>query len=154
MLHITADQFVEAPVNEVYDRVCAQYFAYQPIWDPAIVEMVPDWAAEIGPGTHARVTRSLRGKTEVGESKVISMVPGTSLVVEIRFAKNREVRLISCHQLNGGGTRLHIEITSDIGVLARLIAPLTTNLLESALAISLRQIKLAVENEISPDAAT
>ena len=154
MLHIAADQFIDAPVHEVYDRVCARYFTYQPIWDPAIIEMVPENGDEIAVGTRARVSRTSRRKTELGQSEIITIVPGTSLLVENRYPKNREVRLIACHQLNGGGTRLHVEITSDVGAVANIIAPLTTNLLERALAISLREVKLAIENEIFPDTAT
>jgi hypothetical protein len=151
VLHIAADQFINRPVNDVYERVCSDYFAFQPIWDPAIVQMDPIDSTEIAPGTRARVTRTFRGKTELGESQVLNTVPGLSLTIENRYTKNKEQRLISCHRLNGGGTRLHVEITSEIGFVARLIAPLTVNLLERALALSLREIKLAIENESVPD---
>jgi hypothetical protein len=144
---ISADQFIDRPIAAVFDRVCGQYFIYQPVWDPAIVEITPVSTAPVWVRDKAQITRKFRGKLQQGESEIVEMVTGSSILVENRYPNNRERRRISCHVLRGGGTRLHIEINSEIGFVAGLIAPLTTALVERALVLSLRSVKLAIEDE-------
>lgn len=149
MLVLRADQHVATRVEEVYARVCASYFAYQPIWDPAILEIIPDAEDEITTGSTARVVRLFRSRTEHGRCIVERVEPTKLIVVSNQFERNAETRTIECTQLNGGGTRLHVEIASEIRGIARMIAPLTTAMLERALEISLRSVKLTIESEVN-----
>lgn len=148
MLQLCADQFIDAPVDEVFSRVGLGYFDYQKTWDPAIITMVPAGDGPISVGSTAQITRLFRNRPDSGTSEVVAYTPQTSITVCNIYAANRETRLISCHPLQFGGTRLHVEITSELHGIARLIAPLTTNLLERALTLSLRAIKLQVEEEV------
>ena len=147
MLEISADQFIDCPVDEVYRRVCQDYFSFQPVWDPAILEMKSLSDQPIAVGSEANIARVFRKNTQVGRSKVTDLVMGTSITVRNSYPTNSETRFISCDELNSGGTRLHVEITYVLRGVARLVAPLSTSLVERALAISLRAAKLELERE-------
>ncbi len=153
MLEIGADQFVDRPAETVFRRVCGQYFAFQPIWDPAILEMKSLSEAPIAIGAEATITRIFRDKTQTGLSKVTDLVEGASITVLNSYPTNSETRFISCHRLESGGTRLHVEISYALKGIARLIAPLSTSLVERALAISLRAAKLVLEKDEPLDEA-
>ena len=153
MLEIRADQFVDRPVEVVYRRVCQDYFAFQPIWDPAILKMTSLTDPPIAVGSEATVSRLFRNNAQIGTSKVTELVEGTSITVFNSYPTNGETRYISCHHLESGGTRLHVEISYALKGVAKLIAPLSTSLVERALAISLRAIKLELEKD-SGESAT
>lgn len=144
-MRISADQYIDRPVGLVFERLCEQYFVFQPIWDPAITEIVPAEGSKILVGSRARISRMTKNKVEQGESLIIAIEPAQSITVENRYPKNREVRKISCHELNSGGTRLHVEIESELHGVAKLVAPMAQNIVERALAYSLHVAKLAVE---------
>lgn len=151
MLVISADQFINCTVEMVYQRVCQDYFAFQPIWDPAILEMRGISEQPIAVGSEANIARVFRNNTQTGLSKVTDLVKGVSITVHNKYPTNGETRLISCHALNSGGTRLHVEISYALKGIAKLVAPLSTSLVERALAISLRAVKLELEKEGSED---
>jgi len=150
-MRISADQFIDRPIESVFERLCGQYFVYQRVWDPSIIEIVPTGGSTISIGSHARVTRKTKNKVEQGESTIVAVEAPNGITVESNYPKNREIRRISCHRLNGGGTRLHVEIDSELHGIAKLVAPLALNLLEKALAYSLHVAKLAVEESDAPD---
>lgn len=149
MLTVSADQFINRPVEEVYRRVCLDYFAFQPIWDPAILEMEAISERPISVGSEARISRTFRNKSQSGLSEVTDLVEGSSITIRNSYPTNGEIRSISCQTLNGGGTRLHVEISYLLRGIARVVAPLSTSLVERALAISLRSVKLELEGEAS-----
>ena len=149
MLEVSADQFINCAVEQVYRRVCRDYFAFQPISDPAILEMKILSEQPIAVGSEANISRVFRNNTQTGLSKVIDLVEGVSITVHNSYPTNDETRHISCHQLNSGGTRLHVEIAYALKGIARLVAPLSASLVERALVISLRAAKLELEKEVS-----
>ncbi len=148
MLEIRADQFIDLPVEVVYRRVCQDYFAFQPVWDPAILKMTALSDPPIAEGSEATIARTFRNNAQIGTSKVTELVEGTSITVRSSFPTNSETRYVSCHRLEGGGTRLHVEISYELKGIARLVAPLSTSLVERALAISLRAVKDELEGNL------
>lgn len=154
MLSIRADQYINCSADDVYRQVCENYFTFQPVWDPAILAMRAASDRPIAVGSEAEISRLFRNKTESGRSTVTDLVAGTSITVLNCYPRSSETRLISCQQLNAGGTRLHVEISYTLHSLARLVAPLSANLLERALAISLRSAKLELEKGIHADEAS
>ncbi|HVB00959.1 MAG TPA: hypothetical protein VNE42_06825 [Acidimicrobiales bacterium] len=148
MLEISADQFIDCTVEEVYRRVCKEYFAFQPVWDPAILQMKSLSDQPIAVGSEANISRVFRKNTQTGISKVTDLVEGFSITVHNSYPTNGETRYISCHQLNSGGTRLNVKITYALKGIAKMVAPLSTSLVERALAISLRSVKVELEKEV------
>lgn len=148
MLQISADQYVNSSIDDVFERVCEKYYLYQPIWDPAIVETTQATGDRAYVGARAEITRKYRNRTESGSSSVDVFEAGYRIVVTNRFRRSSETRDLSCHTLAGGGTRLHLTITSEVRGLARLIAPMTSHMLERALIISLFHVKLVIEKEV------
>ncbi len=145
IMRLEADQFIELPATTVFDRVCSEYFTYQPLWDPAIIKMEPQFGGTSQLGSRATIERAAGKAIEIGESTIVESQPGLSITVENRYPKHRETRRISCHPLRGGGSRIHVVIDSEIGIFARFLAPLTLRILEQGLAMSLHEAKSAIE---------
>lgn len=138
-MRISADQFVDLPLEEVARRLCGDYFAYQATWDPSIVEVAPDAGAAT-----ARVTRNVRGHVETGTASITSREVH-AVTVELVYPRSRETRRVTCTALRHGGTRVGVEITTDLRGLPRLAAAMTGSMLERALALSLHSLKEALE---------
>ncbi len=140
---VHADQFFNAPTEVVFSHLCRNYATTQLLWDPAITEISP--TDPLALGSRALVTRIFRNRPQRGEMEVTDFREGDTVEVSIRFPKGVERRRISCAPLNYGGTHLRVVISSELSILARIIAPLTTGLIERALVLSLRAAKPLVE---------
>lgn len=145
MFTVAADQYIERPPDEVARAVLEHYFEYQPSWDPTIESLDAGAADTVRPGASAHIERNIRGQLLPGECVVTAFEPGSSIEVELRGARLKEVRRVSCHPLATGGTRVHVEVSSELRGIASIVARLSRRMLTRGLEHSLHGLRVAIE---------